>query len=372
MKRVLLVAGCLGWVIAPGCAGTPDAHDQSVFNETTLTRFEGSAIAREELEAVRPSAIATAITIERIEKALREPWAEQREPYIFLEHLSNEYPSDTGIAMNLWESGEPPGRGQGRAIFRELGFYRNNFMPASFGAGVRPPTLEAMVATMMREHSDVTPELSLLAAWRRFSPNLSGRRENYLSSHWEFRLDYVSPVRIAVNESLLGPHVRSEVIDTGGVSFPGQTETVEGYTAPAVLIDLLMPVGESPVRPAVEALYACAHGAPTDLPCGVSRGPSHSNGELDGSFLRTALKGLMRGTADLEAVPGAADKLTVTFSYLLDDAEARSTLCFVRDGRRWTLTRFDYEPAAASMINGSVTLDLMPILRAKLTPDRPD
>ncbi len=319
---------------------------------------------------MRSSAMATARTIERIEKELREPWAEQREPHVFLEQLTRKFPADTSIAMNLWETSEPLGRGQGRAGFSELGFYGNQYMPASFGTGIRPPTLEAMVGSMMRSHSDMTSEHSLLAAWRRFSPGLHDRREKYLSSHWEFTLDYVAPVHVAINDSLLGPHVRSEVIDTGGASFQGRPETVEGYTTSGVLVALLLPVQDSPVRPFVEALHASINGVPTSLPCKLSQGPSQSNGEPDGRFLRVALKGLMHGTTELEALPGATDAVTVTFSYLLDDAEARSTLSFARDDGGWTLTRFDYEPAAASMIDGSARLDLLPIVRARMVGGR--
>lgn len=365
MKRVMLAAGCVGTMLVLGCANSPEPVEIGpLLNETTLTRYDGSAISVEELESIRFSAVSTAETIARIEHELHEPWAETRSALEILSEVSSAHPSETRLASRIWESTEPRGQGQDRALFREYGFYRNELMPASFGPGIRPESLEQLVELMLEQHSDATPRHKLLAAWRRLSPRVADRKERYLASHWRFELDYVTPVELAVSESLLGPHYRSEVIESSGASFPGPTDSFEGYSASALLLDLLAPGGDSPVRETIEALNLLAGGAPARLPVEVAEGASRNDNDVDPKFLRAVLRGLMDGTCELDALPGATRRLQVTFSYLLEDAEARSTLAFEREGRAWQLTMFDYEPAGANLLSNGARLDLMPIIRA--------
>lgn len=334
-----------------------------VLHETTLTRFDGSAISKEELESIRYSAIATALTVARTERELREPWAETRTPEEILRAVQDLEPSDMRLAETLWETAEPKGDGQDRARFNEFGFYSNQMLPMDFSPRARPETLELLVKKMLSEHDDSTPKGKLLAAWRHFAPATKTQAKQYLASNWRIELDYITPVTLQVNESLLGPHLRSSVVSEQGISFPGPVDTYEGYGASALLLDLLTPGSNCPVGDAVEALAELAEGRPARLPFTITAGRSELEGEMDERFLQAALGGLRNGASNLESLPAAASRIVVTFSYLVDLGEARATLSLRRLGNKWELELLEYEPAAASLMGGSARLDLMPGIR---------
>lgn len=363
MARIGTILFCLA--LPAGCANsTLDPQPEvSVQRATTLTRFDGEAISLEELESIRASAIAAAETVARIEHGLREPGAEQRTPQQFMEELSALYPADTRLARTLWESAEPKGPGHDRREFREFGYYSNQLAPSVFGPRVRPQSLEDFVELLNRQHDDRTEEARLLAAWRRFSPIVATRRPAYLSASWQLELDYVRAVEVKLAESLLGPHLRCTVGDTGGVSFQGPVDSHEGYTAPMLLLDLLLPGPSSPVGPAIEALSLMSDGSSEPLPFSLSDGRRDATDELDVEFLRAALHGLKEGFAELDALPAGVMRITVTFSYLVDLGEARSSLSFRRTAGGWVLEMFDYEPAAASLLGSDARLDLLPGIR---------
>jgi len=361
MSRALLLAPLL---IAAGCATRAPEPDPDLpaLRETTLTRHDGTAVSLEELQSIRASAMATADSIARIERELLEPWAETRTPAILIENLTLRHPADTRLAANLWESAEPPGRGHGRERFREYGYFSNQLMPTLFGARTRPANLEALVVELLKTHDDSTPVGLLLAAWRRFSPMVSSRQAGYLAAGWQFELDYFPPVRVSLAESLMGPHLRSGVA-SGDYSFPGPMESHDGYSSPLMLIDLLMPGPDCPVSQTVGALARLAAGERVSLPFTLAPGRRQAADDSEREFLSAALAGLAQGICELEYLPAATRTFSVTFSYLVDRAEARSTLGFARTGSSWELSLFEYEPASAKLIGSSARLDLLPVLR---------
>jgi hypothetical protein len=354
---------CLGLALA-ACASQPTPPpDEPVLRETTLKRYEGSAISLEELESMRPSAIATARTLAHLERELREPWAETRKPDEILRAVSEREPSDIRLAMTLWESAEPKGRGRGRQLFHEFGFYSSQLKPMDFSPRAKPHTLELLTKRMLESHDDSTPRGKLLAAWRHFAPLVRDRGEHYLASNWRFELDYIRPVVVEQSESLLGPFERCRVVDDGGASFPGDTDSVGGYSASLLLLDLVTPGGQSPIGNAIESLAQLAEGRPVHLGFEIAQGRRDKVDDVDEEFIRAALNGLRTGACDLQALPAGALRVRVTFSYLIELAEARATLSFHKLGNEWELELFEYEPAAASLVGGNARLDLMPGIR---------
>ena len=353
-------------LLAGGCAATsgpePDSREV-VLHDTTITRHDGSVISLEELQALRFSAAAAVDTVARIERELREPWAEDRTPGVLIENLTLRHPAESRLARTLWESAEPVGRGLDRSRFREYGFFSNQMSPTLFAPRIRPSSLEAFVEELLKTHDDSTTTLMLLAAWRRFAPMMRERGKGYLASAWQLEMDYVQPVAISLADSLLGPHLRCAVSRAENVSFPGPTETFDGYSTSALLIDLLRPGPESPAEDAVKTLARVAAGESLPLSFTISAGQASASDELDSAFLKAALRGLADGLGTPEALPAATSRFTVTFSYLVELAEARSTLGFVRTSAGWELELFEYHPAAASMIGGTATLDLLPAVR---------
>jgi hypothetical protein len=350
---------------AAGCASTTGEDDSRtpVLRDTTIMRHDGSAISLEELESIRYSAVASADTVARIERELREPWAEDRTPGVIIENLTLRHPAETRLARTLWEGAEPVGYGHNRAHFREYGYYSNQMTPTLFAPRVRPATLEAFVEELLKAHDDSTSTLMLLAAWRRFAPMMGTRPQNYLASSWQIELDYFRPVTVSLADSLLGPHLRCGVTEAENLSFPGPTDSVDGYTTSVMLLDLLMPGPQSPVSAAVSAMSRAADGESVPLPFTVASGQTRPADDLDMQFLQAALRGLAGAACEPAALPASTTRFSVTFSYLVDLAEARSTLSFRRTAGGWELGLFEYEPAAASLIGGSATLDLLPAVR---------
>lgn len=358
-------------VMLTACSSTsePPPDDMPVLHETTLERFDGTPISIEELDSLRPSALATAETIARIDRLLLEPWAEQRDSRIFLENLRAAHPSDTRLGQTLWETTEPAARGNGRDMFREFGFFANQFTASGFGPRTRPSTLEGYIKKVLDGHTDADAQAMLLAAWRRFAPLVQTREAGYLSSSWQLELDYVAPVSVTLNDSLLGPFDRTAV-DGKQASFFGPTDGYEGYTASVMLLDLLTPGPASPVRRTVEELQQLATGDRSRLSVGVSEGVTEQIDDTDVEFLGAAAAGLLNGCAKVESLPQSVRTLDVVFSYLIDHAEARANLRFVRTGGKWELQLFEYEPAAANMVGNGARLDLMPTIRALILRNR--
>ncbi|MCB9893892.1 MAG: hypothetical protein H6839_05565 [Planctomycetes bacterium] len=373
MARTSLILLCLGAAVA-GCstsAVTPPP-DEPVLRETTLTRHDGTAISLEELESMRYSAIATAETISRIEHGLREPWAEQRTPEMILDELNRAYPSDMRLARTLWETAEPRGFAQDRGAFNEFGFYSNQMMPNGFAPRARPATLEKFVSLVLDKHTDADPTGQLLAAWRRFSPGVAERQPQYLASSWTIELDYAQPVTVTLCESLLGPHQRCGVENNAGVSFPGPQDQLDGYTAPALLLDLVLPGPDSPVVPSIDALSRLSDGESVRLPFTVAEGKLEKADDSDLRFMQAALHGLRDGNCGLSSLPAAARRVSVTYSYLVNLGEARASLSFERTGTSWVLDQFEYEPAAATLLDGRARLDLLPTIRDLVDRGRRD
>ncbi|MEZ5990971.1 MAG: hypothetical protein R3E76_01275 [Planctomycetota bacterium] len=371
MARRIAFLFCIGLTFT-ACASTntEPPEPEPLLTDTTLTRYDGSAISMEELESIRYSSIATALTIARLERELREPWAETRTPEEILRAVTNAEQSDARLATTLWETAEPKPSGSDRAPFQEFGFYSNQMMPLDFSPRAKPETLELFIDKLLSEHTDASSQGKLLAAWRHFSPAIDTRGDAYLASVWRIELDYIKPITVQLVESLMGPHLRSTVVSADGVSFPGPVDSFENYSASSLLLDLVTPGGSSPVKDAIEAMSSLSDGRPTQLPFRVSDGRREPVDELDSRFLQAALRGLQGGAADVEALPAAATRLTVTFSYLIDLGEARSTLSFRRVDGKWELELFDYEPAAASLVGGNARLDLMPGVRELVSRNR--
>ena len=369
MKKACLIL--LG-VMLSACSntGATQPDDTPVLQETTLTRYDGTAISVEELASLHPSAIANAETIARIDRMLNEPWAEHRDAVVFIENLRAKYPSDTRLSQTLWETTEPAERGNGRDVFHEYGFYANQFLANGFGPRVRPGSLEDYVSAVLETHTDQDSRGMLLAAWRRFAPLVVQREPGYLAAQWQLELDYVQPVRIGLCDSLLGPFDRAFVLGDSQPSFFGPTESYEGYTTSVMLLDLLTPGPVSPVRGAIKELQQLVDGARSSLTFVVGDGPDGQIDDVDVEFLSAALAGLQQGIAGVESLPQGVKTLGVVFSYLVDGAEARSSLTFTRIAGDWQLSLFEYEPAAASLFGNNARLDLMPTIRALLSPNR--
>lgn len=347
---------CAGLLLA-ACSAVPDLPPD--VDSTTLRRFDGEPLRRRDILARRPTAIAVARALACIERGLREPWVENRDAAVVLDDAGKTAPDDIRTARNQWKLSELAPGGLRREAFAEYGFYAEVSPTNMLAGGVTPETLEGEVARILAEHTDKDDRAVLLAAWRRFSPLITMRRENYLASHWRFEL---GSARVAVIESLLGPHRRSHVLDTGGEFLGGATLMVDGYQMPESISALVAPGESSPVSAAIDRL--AIGGRP---PANVNIEGSKIHVGLspeDREFLAAALKGLALGCAEVEYLPRGCTRFEVVLDYLVGNAEARATLGFARNPDGWTLDRFVYEPAAAAVVGrGGAALDLIEMLR---------
>lgn len=358
----------LGVMLAACSSTTEQPDDLPVLQNTTLTRFDGSRVSLEELDSLRPSGVATADLLAQLDRMLLEPGAEQRDAKSLIEDLRRAYPSETRMAQTLWETAEPPGRGNGRSPFREYGVYANQISSNGFGPRTRPSSLEAYAQEVLRDHTDEDDHGKLLAIWRRFAPLIRSRGTAYLASSWEIELEYSLSLdcSVGLHDSLLGPFCRASASDNPG-PFMGMSERFEGYNMPMWMPDLIAPGPASPVGTAVLELTDLANSARSHLSFTVENGAVEKLADLEIDFLKAALTGLQDGLAEVEYLPQGVKYLSVVFSYLVGQAEARSDLVFERYGNgKWMLARFEYEPAAANMIGNGARLDLMPTIRALL------
>lgn len=356
MARCLCCATLLG-----GCATVPTQPPQPEPRGTTLVRFHHERISLEELAANRESALACARAIALLERELREPWVENREARVLLQHVRGLEPPTLSMAMTAWEGAEAKAAGSDREMFREFGVYGTRRLLGAVVRRAQVATLEDYAASLLASHQEDTPAARLLAGWRHLAPELNRRDTAYLASSWNFHVGM--DTRLALHDSLLGPFTRCVVLDAGSLSGMGPLDGVDAYQMPREVLDLLLPAGSSPVAPLVRAL---AKGQP--LPAGVKIAPGKTEREDDEnrSFLSAALRGLTEGMAEPEYLPGGLSEFSVTFSYLLGTSEARASLAMRREGATWVLERFAYEPAAASMMGQrGAKLDLMPLLRSR-------
>lgn len=350
-SAALVLSLCLG-----ACA-SPPSEPPEVRDVTTLHRFDGAPLKRRDIEARRPSALALARALMSLERELREPWAEDRDASVLMEQADRD--GEMRVARELWRLAEPLPRGLRRSQFAEFGFYADAGPSRRFLPPIAPPDLEGMAAAMLSEHHDRTESALLLAAWRRFSPEISGRRDGYLASRWSFS---GGGAELVLNESLLGPHRRSSVKECDGAFLAGPTSVAQGYAAPEGVLALVAPSAPSPVQAAIDAL---AGQAGARIPVEIEgAGLRVELSEEDRAFLAAALKGLKDGCCDVAALPAGCIQLEVEFDYLVGNAEARSTLRFTRRESRWVLDKLIYEPAAAAVVGREgAALDLIALLR---------
>jgi len=356
-----LVVLMLAATLIGGCRSSQPTPNPFDLTETTLRRYDGGVVALEDIALHRGVAEMVADTVYRLEKELREPWQEQRTGEELLRAVRLQFPSETRTAERAWQNAEPTALGRSRAHFTEFGIYPSADSPAGMTPPFSPSTVEALANLMLRGHDDENPEGLLLATWRRFSPATSVRRPRMLAAAWQFDLDYAGEPAVLLSESMFGPHNRSRLGRVPGNPFPPLQESAQGYTGNLIALDLLLPGPPSPVLEAIDTLAAG----------GIVRlapGPAEVPRADDLEFLGAVMRGLRGGAAELTHIPAGTRRVTALFSYLVDRAEARALLQFDRDGAAWTLTRFEYQPAAASLTgNDGATVDLMPLLRGATT-----
>jgi hypothetical protein len=307
--------------------------------------------------------VLVADTVYRVEHEVAEPWQEMRSAAQLMGSVASRWPSDTQLADSAWSNAEAPGPGRAREVFREVGLYALPQGPFDVVLKARTATLEQFCEGLLAGHG-ATDDTSLLrCAWRRLSPPTLHRGDGYLASAWTIDLDYPTPVRVGLSESLLGPHRRSHVPDHVGASFHGPMTSCEGYMCSAPLAELLAPGPSSPVAGVIEALRArVLQGTPLP-PEMIADGPASSEQDFD--FLKAVLRGLAGGSAEVAWLPRGARRVSVLFSYLVDAGEARVAMSLELAPAGWILDRFDYEPVAASLTgNSGARMDLMPMLRA--------
>lgn len=350
-SAALVLSLCLG-----ACA-SPPSEPPEVRDVTTLHRFDGAPLKRRDIEARKPSALALSRALMRLERELREPWAEDRDATVLMEQADRG--GEMRVARELWRLAEPLPRGLRRSQFGELGFYADASPSRRFLPPITPADLEGMAAAMLAGHHDRTQAALLLAAWRRFSPEISGRRDGYLASRWSFAC---GGAELVLNESLLGPHSRSSVGESSRAFLAGPASVVEGYSAPEGILALVAPGAPSPVQSAIDALAAQGNARiPVEI---EGAGLRVELSEDDRRFLAAALNGLKGGCCEVAALPLGCTQVEVEFDYLVGNAEARSTLRFTRRESRWVLDKLVYEPAAAAVVGREgATLDLISLLR---------
>lgn len=343
-----LPAICATLLVA-GCATNPDPEpDQPQLRETTFERYDGTPISIEEIHANRSRAQTTARVIALAERSLREPQFETRDARQVLEDLRISLGAEAIVADDAWIAAEPRVPGARRNMFGEFGVYSSALLPFVPGPRISPRELVDYLEVVQRTHAEFTPESTLLAAWQRFAPLTEQRGANYLSSAWTFELDHPGAPVLLLRDSLLGPFSRCR-LQGSGTAFMGPEDTMDGYTAPRALLELLMPGPVCPISALIDDWIAR---------CGTAT-------DEDGRFLRAALKGLREGHSSLEYLPAATSAIQVTFSYLVDRAEARITARLERTTGGWALSVLEYEPAAASMTgNSGARLDLLSTLKS--------
>ncbi|MBX3458929.1 MAG: hypothetical protein KF696_03050 [Planctomycetes bacterium] len=352
---LLLLAGCAG---SGGAGYIPDP------TETAILRYDGTPVTLEDLRGNRPSALCVADTVARLEKELREPWQETRDARALLSALLSAHAADTRNAESAWANAEPPAPGNARALFGEYGLYAVPVSPYAMGRRVRPSTLNEFIELVLESHHDRDDHGLLRSAWRRFSPATVSRNDNYMAGYWLFELDQPGGLQVAISESLMGPHQRSQVPWPGAYSYRGPMGMHEGYECSEILIGLLAPMRNSPVQEIIELLHAFVNGQGQLSPGLLARGLKETPDTQDRAFLRAALAGLRRGIAEISWLPAATRRVAVCFSYLVDVGEARSTLGLTLERGQWMLDKFTYQPAGASLTgNAGASIDLMPLLR---------
>lgn len=345
MRVLTVICACL---LVAGCASGPDPEpDQPLLRETTFERYDGTPISIEEIRANRSRAQTTARVIALAERSLREPQFENRDARQVFQDLRIKLGAEAVVADDAWIAAEPRVPGARRKIFNEFGVYSSALLPFVPGPRITPRELVDYLEVVQRAHAEFTPESTLLAAWRRFAPLSEQRGTNYLSSAWTIELDYPGAPVLLLRDSLLGPFSRCGLQGTG-TAFLGPEDTMDGYTAPRALLELLMPGPVCPIPGLIDDWLAR---------CGTAS-------DEDGQFLRAALRGLRDGHSSLEYLPAATSAIQVTYSYLVDRAEARITARLERTTGGWTLQVLEYEPAAASMTgNSGARLDLLGTLK---------
>ena len=371
MPRLILISCIIALSLAAACAAPVQIAPPTEHPVTTLTRFEGSPIERREIQANSPGALAVARVLYLIDRELREPSAELRSARDLLNAVAEREPETVGLAEETWEALEQSPAGEWRRAFREFGLYRNPLMPAIFQSMVTPASLEAAVRKILRQHDDSTPRGRLLAAWRHFSPRITDRRANYLASAWTFELETTTRAKLGLAESLLGPFARTAVRDPGGSWLDGPPARLEGYYAPAPVMELVAPGRTLPVQSTIDALVSALKRPGARIPVAIDGDMTRVTlDEIDARFLEAALTGLKEGCSDLGEIPLACRRVQVTFDYLVENAEARATLGFRLGARGWILELFEYEPAAAALLGAQgARLDLISLVRAM--PIRP-
>lgn len=358
MRKALAICAALITSLALASCVTLEEPPPDI-DGTTLHRYDGEPLRRRDIMARRNSAIALARALACIDRTLLEPWSENRDAAVLLEDAGRLAPEDVREARNMWRLSEPLPRSLRRELFSELGFYADASPSQLFTGGITPKTLEDEVQRVMQEHSKGGDKPLMLAAWRRFAPMVQQRRKNLLACRWEFEL---GSARVAVVESLLGPHRRCHLLEVGRENLTGANISLEGYTLPEGIALLVAPGEASPVAATIDALAATGR---TPAYVRVEGAIVHVGlSPDDRDFLTAALKGMTEGLCDLEYLPRGCTRLEVTFDYLVGNAEARATLALARTQDGWKLERFVYEPAAAAVVGREgATLDLIEMLR---------
>ncbi|MBE7491314.1 MAG: hypothetical protein HS108_06100 [Planctomycetes bacterium] len=348
-----LVAGC-----ASARVGPPPPEPRG----TTLRRYHTERVTLEDLEASREGALACARLLTLLERELREPWQEHRDARLLLQHVRTRDPLAAALAVSAWESAEAPAAGSDRRLFAEFGVYGSGRLPGGWIRRADTASAEEHAGRMLATLREDTPAARVLSGWRRLAPEVQRRQNRYLASCWRFVVGL--DTEIELRDSLLGPFERCAVTDAGSVSGMGPLDGLDDFQMPHEILDMLAP--GTPGR-FVDLATAMAGGG---LPRGfrLAAGPVESRDREGDLFLGVALRGLAEGVCDLEYLPSGALTVQVTFSYLLDTAEARASIGLRRLGHNeWQIESFHYEPAAASLMGQrGARLDLMPLLRSRL------
>lgn len=334
-------------VLASCATGPAPDPEREALRDSTLERFDGTPITVEELKAGRSTAITTARMIALAERSMHEPQFEARDARAILEDLRRAQGHDAAIAMDAWQCAEPRAPGARRHLFAEHGVYASALLPFVPGPRMHPREFVDYLAEVRNVHLQFTPDTTILAAWQRFAPLVTDRRDQYIASCWAFELDYPGMRHLLLRDSLLGPFARCAMY-ASDVSFLGPEDVMDGYTGPRALLELLQPGPTCPLPGLVDDWLARC-GNPTDE---------------DGKFLKAALTGMRDGLCSLEQLPAGTVTLQVTYSFLIGAAEARATVRLSRSGNAWVPVVIEYEPAAASITgNGGARLDLLDLLK---------
>ncbi len=361
-KRILAAGLCCG-VLCCACASTQDASPPEQPRTTTLQRlYDGERITLEDLQATRQSALACARTITLLDRELREPWLENRDARVLLEHLRRKDSVSMAMAATAWETSEPCARGSDRGAFGEFGIFGARRSPGLLVARPRIGSIQEYAELCLQSQREENDQTRVLAGWRHLAPELVDRGPQYLASNWRFTVG--QDTELELSDSLLGPFARCHVRKTGALSGMGPLDSLDGYEMPREILDLVAPDVRGVIRPLVDAL-AGNQGLPAQFR--LVAGRSEKAGKDESTFLLAALRGLREGAGDVEYLPAGTSSFSVVVSYLLDTSEARAGLTLQRQGRNtWQIDTFFYEPAAASMLGQrGARLDLLPLLRSR-------